>query len=71
MKRYFEFVDDKSAKFWEVWSEDTTLFIRFGKIGTNGQTTTKQFSDTESVRVALDKAVGEKTRKGYIETTGN
>ena len=43
MKRYFEFVDAKSSKFWEVWIEGTTMFTRFGKIGANGQTTVKEF----------------------------
>jgi len=71
MKRYFEFVDNNSAKFWEVWPEAATLFIRFGKIGTNGQTTTKEFSDAAAVTEALNKAVAEKIRKGYIEIESN
>jgi predicted DNA-binding WGR domain protein len=71
VKRYFEFVDDASSKFWETWVEDTTLSVRFGKIGTNGQTTVKEFPDTGAAEQARDKAIAEKTRKGYVEVTPN
>jgi DNA ligase 1 len=65
MKQYFEFVDAKSSKFWEVWIEGTTIFTRFGKIGVNGQTTVKEFPDAVAAQNALEKAVAEKTKKGY------
>lgn len=45
-KRYFEFTGadsdrgtSASAKFWEVEVDDSTLVVRFGKIGATGQTT--------------------------------
>ena len=71
MTRYFEFVDAKSSKFWEVWIENTSLCVRFGKIGTNGQTTIKEFPDIGAAEQAMDKAIGEKTRKGYVERSTN
>ncbi len=71
MKRYFEFVDAKSSKFWEVWVENTSLCVRFGKIGTNGQTTVKEFPDIGAPEQAGDKAIGEKTGKGYVERSSN
>ena len=71
MKRYFEFVDAKSSKFWEVWIEKTSLCVRFGKIGTNGQTTLKEFHDAEAAQQARDKAIAEKIRKGYVERISN
>ena len=71
MKRYFEFVDAKSSKFWEVWVENTSLSIRFGKIGTNGQTTLKEFPDAEAAEQARDKAIAEKIRKGYVEVSNH
>jgi len=71
VKRYFEFVDDPSAKFWEAWVEDTSLSVRFGKIGTNGQTTVKEFPDTGAAEQARDKAIAEKTRKRVVEVTPN
>lgn len=71
MKRYFELVDAKSSKFWEVWIENTSLYVRFGRIGTNGQTTLKEFPDIGAAELARDKAIGEKTRKGYVERSSN
>ena len=65
MKQYFEFVDAKSSKFWEVWIEGTIIFTRFGRIGVNGQTTTKEFPDADAAQNDLEKAVAEKTKKGY------
>ena len=71
MKRYFEFVDAKSSKFWEVWVEDSTVYTRFGKIGANGQTTVKEFPSTAAAQAALEKSVAEKLKKGYTEASVN
>lgn len=78
MKRYFEFVGEdssrgfaQSAKFWEVWVEDSTLYTRFGKIGANGQTTMKDFPSPNEAVVALDKAVVAKVKKGYQESAAS
>lgn len=65
--RYFEFKDDKSAKFWEIKQEQNNLQIRWGKIGTNGQSQTKEFESDSKAQLAYDKLVKEKTGKGYIE----
>jgi len=74
LKRYFEYVGadaargtSNSSKFWEVWIEGSTLYTRFGKIGANGQTTIKEFPNTDAAQTALDKAVAEKIKKGYVE----
>ncbi|MBA2542073.1 MAG: WGR domain-containing protein [Deltaproteobacteria bacterium] len=32
-KRYFEFSEGTSNKFWEVWREGVSVFTRYGKIG--------------------------------------
>jgi predicted DNA-binding WGR domain protein len=74
VKRYFEFIgEDKSrksesaAKFWEVSVSGSTMNVRFGKIGANGQTTVKEYSSNEDAIKAAEKLVAEKTKKGYIE----
>ena len=69
MKRYFEFVDAKSSKFWEVWIEASTMYTRFGKLGANGQTTVKEFPSVEAALSALDKSIAEKLKKGYVESS--
>jgi DNA ligase-1 len=67
MKRYFEYTDDKSNKFWEIDMEGTSVTVRFGQIGTNGQSQTKTFPDAAAAKKHHDKLVEEKTGKGYEE----
>ena len=69
-KRYFEFQDEKSAKFWEITQTSSTVTVRYGKIGTNGQTQEKLFSDTAAASKHVDKIISEKTGKGYLEIVG-
>src|SRR4030095_15535954 len=66
-KRYFEFVDDKSSKFWEIAVAGNEVTVRFGRIDTNGQTQTKTFGDAAAAQKHADKLIGEKTEKGYVE----
>lgn len=65
--RRFELVDGKSSKFWEVEANGKDLTVRFGKIGTNGQTQVKAFATPEKAKAEQDKLVREKTGKGYSE----
>jgi uncharacterized protein (TIGR02996 family) len=65
--RYFEFVEGTSSKFWEVSIEDTSVKTRYGKIGTAGQQTVKDFDSKSEAFKELDKLVTEKTKKGYTE----
>ncbi len=66
-RRYFEFVEGTSSKFWEVWIERNELRTRYGKIGTAGQTTVKDEGSAEAAQKLHDKLVREKTGKGYVE----
>jgi DNA ligase-1 len=66
-KRYFEFVDGTSSKFWEVVVRECDVTTRWGKIGSDGQSKTKTFSDAAKARAEADKLVEEKTGKGYVE----
>jgi DNA ligase-1 len=66
-KRYFEFTDEKSSKFWEIALDDTSVTVRYGKIGASGQTQTKTFADAAAAQKHHDKLVEEKTEKGYVE----
>lgn len=64
MQRY-ELAAGSSAKFWEAGTEDSVLIVRFGRIGTQGQSKTKTFPSAQAAQVALDRLVREKTGKGY------
>jgi len=66
-KRYFEFVEGSSSKFWEVWIDGTQVLTRYGKIGANGQTTVKDEGSAAGAQKLHDKLVREKTGKGYVE----
>jgi len=68
MTRHFEFVEGSSAKFWEVTAAGNQVAVRFGRIGTQGQTQTKTLSDAEAAARHVETLVGEKTKKGYVET---
>src|SRR5262249_33728926 len=54
-------------KFWEVECEASSLTVRFGKIGTNGQTQQKKLASAAAAKKEHDKLVAEKLKKGYVE----
>ncbi len=56
-----------SSKFWEGWVEGRTLFVRFGKIGTDGQTREKKLATPAAAAAELAKVSAEKRKKGYVE----
>jgi len=68
--RRFELVEGTASKFWEIeQTESHELNIRWGRIGTAGQSQTKPFADAGKAKAMLDKLVKEKTGKGYIEAS--
>ncbi len=68
-KRYFEFVDGTSSKFWEISVSGADLTTRWGKIGTSGQSKTKTFADDAKAQAEADKLIASKTKEGYVEGT--
>lgn len=54
-----------SHKFYEVTVAGTTMTIRYGRIGDQGQTKVTTFADGQKARAAAAKKIGEKVRKGY------
>jgi predicted DNA-binding WGR domain protein len=65
--RRFEFRDARSSKFWEVSTRGSELVVRFGRIGSAGQTKTTAFTDERAAAAAAAKLVREKVGKGYVE----
>jgi len=63
----FEFNDGKSNKFWEITVEGDSFTVRYGRMGTDGQTSTKTYADADKARVEADKLIAKKTKKGYKE----
>jgi predicted DNA-binding WGR domain protein len=66
-ERLFEFVEGSSSKFWAISMAGNDVKTRYGKIGTDGQATLKQFGDAAAATKEYDKLVKEKTKKGYEE----
>ncbi|WP_317203611.1 DUF4011 domain-containing protein [Janthinobacterium sp.] len=67
--RRFEFIEGTARKFWSVECTDSEVTIRFGRIGTQGQTQLKQFASAPRARQEAAKLADEKLRKGYKEVT--
>ncbi|MEI8256878.1 MAG: WGR domain-containing protein, partial [Deltaproteobacteria bacterium] len=66
--RRFEFNEGTSSKFWEIDVEGSGFTVRYGRIGSEGQTQTKSFASDDKAKSEADKLVKEKSGKGYVET---
>jgi predicted DNA-binding WGR domain protein len=66
--RRFELVEGNSAKFWEVSTSGADVIVRFGRIGTSGQSQTKSLADATAAGRLAEKLIAEKTGKGYTES---
>jgi DNA ligase-1 len=66
--RYFEFVDGKSQKFWEITVSGSDVTVRYGRIGSDGQSKTKSLCDEATAARHAEKLIAAKTGKGYAET---
>jgi predicted DNA-binding WGR domain protein len=65
--RIFHYTDGNSHKFWSATVEDCVTVVRFGRIGTSGQTVTKRFPSEADARKSCDDLVARKLKKGYAE----
>ncbi len=65
--RRFELVEGTSSKFWEIAREGSVVTVRYGRIGTDGQTSVKDHGALAKAEAEHDKLVREKTKKGYRE----
>jgi predicted DNA-binding WGR domain protein len=68
--RRFECTEGGSRKFWQIRQQGNEVTVDFGRIGTQGQTQLKQFSNEQRAQQEVSKLVAEKLKRGYIETLG-
>jgi len=66
--RHFEFVGGSSNKFWQITVAGNSFTVRFGRIGTPGQSQTKSFADEAKAKREAEGLIAEKVKKGYVET---
>ncbi|MEZ4238821.1 MAG: DNA ligase [Myxococcota bacterium] len=69
-ERMFEFVSGSSSKFWAVSVDGTSYTARWGRIGSGGQSKTKEAASAAKAQAEVDKLVAEKVGKGYVEVEG-
>jgi len=62
---YLEFVDEKSQKFWKISHYGSGYTITYGKIGTEGRKSEKEFDTGDEAYKAGDKLIASKLKKGY------
>ena len=67
MKKYFEYTDEVSNKFWEINLKGNQVVITFGRIGNKPQQIKKKFNTNEESKKFAETKIREKTNKGYIE----
>jgi len=65
MKKHLTFKDGKSDKFWSIDVNGKSFTVVYGKTGTAGQTSTKEFDTEEKCLKEAEKLVKEKLSKGY------
>ncbi len=65
--RRFELVEGRSSKFWEILVAGAEVTVRYGRIGSQGQASTKAFADAAAAARQAAKLIAEKTAKGYCE----
>ena len=66
---YFEYksILGSSRKFWRIVKNGSKITTHYGKIGTLGQMTTKDYG--LKVDIEYDKLIKSKKKKGYVEST--
>jgi predicted DNA-binding WGR domain protein len=64
---YLEFEEGTSSKFWRARVEGKTLYVNYGKIGSNGQTQVKDFAEAAAAQAEYDRLVRDKRKKGYAD----
>lgn len=68
--RSLVFADGSSNKFWKIELDGSSHTVTFGRVGTNGQTQTKDFGSDDEAKKSYDKLVAEKIKKGYVDEAG-
>lgn len=69
MNERVEFCDGNSNKFWEVEVSGTEVTVRWGRIGTAGQTKSKAYLDGAAALRDAQKQLAGKLKSGYQQVT--
>ena len=61
----YELVSETSNKVWEIVLKGAAFETRYGRIGTPGRVSKKEFPSAALAQAAYDRIIGEKVREGY------
>lgn len=61
------FKDGTSNKFWRIAQDGHSYTVCFGRVGTDGQTQTKEFDSDDAAKKSCEKLIAEKRKKGYVD----
>ena len=64
------YTDERSNKFWRARTDGSTMYVNYGRVGTDGQTQVKEFGDASAAMAALEKQAKSKRKKGYQDQDG-
>jgi len=67
MKRLFINQEGESNKFWSIEIFDNRFTVAFGKVGTKGRESSKEFADADTCVKEAEKLISDKKRNGYKE----
>ena len=65
--RRFEYTAGTSFKFWEISTSGHDITVRYGRIGTSGQSQTKACISEAAAEQQAHKQIAAKLAKGYRE----
>ena len=71
MQVQLQVIEGTSSKFWHIAVTGTEVTVRYGRIGTAGQTQVKSFATPREAEDHATKLVAEKRRKGCAEPPGD
>lgn len=66
-RRRFVMQEGSSNKFWEIWTDGSSMVTRHGRAGTAGRETAKAFASAEKAEDAAIATIRAKVKKGYRE----
>jgi predicted DNA-binding WGR domain protein len=66
----FELKSGTSSKFWDITLDARRFTTRYGRIGTEGQSTAKEFATPAIAKAEYEKLIAEKLKKGYRPVEG-
>jgi len=62
-----EYVVGSSSKFWEIAVSETSVHVRYGRIGNKPQTNTKEAETNEKAMALAKRLKDKKLKKGYVQ----